>query len=101
MGQVVKVFYIQRAGDDGADALVGDFSGGGGGYADQEFFDGGIFDVFEDLLHGFRYGGSRGSGQIVSAAQVGGDGPGGYVHKYTLYSDLNRYSNGWNKKPYL
>ena len=48
MGQMVEMFYIQRAGDDGADALVGDFSGGGGGYADQEFFDGGIFDVFED-----------------------------------------------------
>ena len=50
MGQVVEVFYIQRIGDDGAYALVGDFPGGGGGYADQEFFDGGIFDVFEDLL---------------------------------------------------
>ena len=48
MGQVVEVFYIQRAGDDGADALVGDFPGSDGGYADQEFFDGGIFDVFED-----------------------------------------------------
>ena len=50
MGQVVEVFYIQRAGDDAAYALVGDFPGGGGGYADQEFFDGGIFDVFEDLF---------------------------------------------------
>ena len=50
MGQVVEVFYIQRAGDDGADALIGDFPGGGGGYADQEFFDGGIFDVFEEFF---------------------------------------------------
>ena len=50
MGQVVEVFYIQRTGDDGADALVGDFPGGGRGYADQEFFDGGIFDVFEEFL---------------------------------------------------
>ena len=50
MGQMVEVFYIQRAGYDGADALVGDFSGSGGGYADQEFFDGGIFDVFEEFF---------------------------------------------------
>lgn len=50
MGQMVEVFYIQGAGDDGADALVGDFPGGGRGYAKQEFFYGGIFYVFEDLL---------------------------------------------------
>ena len=50
MRQMVKVFYIQRAGDDAAYALVGDFPGGGRGYADQEFFDGRIFDVFEDLF---------------------------------------------------
>ncbi len=62
MGQVVEVFTIQRAGYDGADALVGIF-GGSGGYADQEFFDGGIFDVLSFAW--LRYGGSV-TGQIVS-----------------------------------
>ena len=55
MGQVVEVFYIQRAGDDAAYALVGDFPGGGRGYADQEFFDGGIFDVFEEFFNFYEF----------------------------------------------
>ena len=79
MGQMVKAFYIQRAGDDCLYALVGDFPGSGGGYAKQEFFYGGIFYVFEKFLHGFRYGDTRSVGEIVATAKVGGDGSGGDV----------------------
>ena len=37
------------------------------------------FYVFKKFLHGFRYGDARSAGEIVAAAQVGGDGSGGDV----------------------
>ncbi len=70
MGRVVEVFYIQRAGYDGADALV--IFRQPGGYADpEEFFDGGIL---RRVLRSFCMASVTAAPvapAVVSAAQVG------------------------------